>query len=329
MADDGVAFGHPRHADRQRDGQNGGQSLRDHRDGHRHRGHEHVDGRAAVPQADREGQAGQHEDGVEQHVAEAGDLAGQRCGQYLGTGDELRDAPDLGGIAGFRDHADPGAVGHQAGRIGHVRALRQHDVMRQPFGLLLDRHRLAGQRGFVDLQVAALQQAQVRGHLVARGQQDDIARHQLRGVDLLLFPGAQHRGCRGQRAREGRQRAQRLALLDEADDGVEQDDAEDHAGVDPGPEHDLDDDRGQQDVDQRLMELQQEAQQGPLPLRWVSTFGPKSRCRSSIAKRSRPLPASLSSRSSASSSAGGASVSRAGLSSTVRRLRLIDYTVSK
>ena len=82
----------------------------------------------------------------------------------------------------------------------------------------------------------------------------------------MLLAGAHHSGRRGQRARQGRQCAQCLALLHEADDGIEQDHAENHAGIHPGAQHEFDHDRGQQDIDQRLVKLQQETQQWPLAL---------------------------------------------------------------
>lgn len=109
-----------------------------------------------------------------------------------------------------------------------------------------------------------MQQTQVRRHLVAGGEQHDVARHQFCGVDAPLLAAAQHRGFGGQRARQRRQRGEGPALLDETDDGIERHHAEDHAGIHPGAQTELDHHGGRQDVDQRLVELQQEPQQRPL-----------------------------------------------------------------
>ena len=79
-------------------------------------------------------------------------------------------------------------VGDQGGGIGHVRALGQGVSGGSAAVVFLHRHRLAGERGFVDLQVAQRSKAQVGGHLVARLERHHVAGHQLGGRQTRFSP---------------------------------------------------------------------------------------------------------------------------------------------
>ena len=57
------------------------------------------------------------------------------------------------------------------------------------------------------------------------------------------------------------ERLLRLAFLDEAKQAVDDNDAEDDRGVEPQAHHQLDEAGGEQDVDEDIVELQQEAHQ--------------------------------------------------------------------
>jgi hypothetical protein len=88
--------GHPAHPDRQRDRHRGRQPLRDRAYREGDRGDEHV-GRALSPgQADGEGDGRQGQDHHRQHLAEAGELAGQRRGRQFGAADQPVDLPQFG-----------------------------------------------------------------------------------------------------------------------------------------------------------------------------------------------------------------------------------------
>ncbi len=276
VADDGVAPGHAAHAYGQRDREHHHQPLGDHRHRQRHRRQEHLHRRLAVHQgAHREAQRRQPQNGPHQPVAKARDAPRQRRGQHVGVGQQLRDAADLGAFAYGHHHPGGRAVVHQGRRIGHVAAVGQHRVGGQRFGALLDRQRLTSERRLIHAQLAHLEQAQVGGHLVARGQQHDVAGHQFARIDALALPTAQHRGLGGERARQRFERTQRLAFLDEADHGVEEDHAKNHRRVGPGPHSQLDGSRHQQDIDQHLVELQQKAQQRAAPLGCRQRVGAK------------------------------------------------------
>ena len=62
------------------------------------------------------------------------------------------------------------------------------------------------------------------------------------------------------------QRLLRFALLEESEQGVDQDHPEDDPGVDPEPEHQFGEARAQQDIDQDVVELGEEAHERPAPL---------------------------------------------------------------
>jgi hypothetical protein len=82
------------------------------------------------------------------------------------------------------------------------------------------RHGFAGERGFVHLQVARVEQPQVRGHAVARLEQDHVARHQFHGADALLASVAPHRRLGDHHAGQRFDGFLRLRLLEKSDDGV-------------------------------------------------------------------------------------------------------------
>ncbi len=78
---------------------------------------------------------------------------------------------------------------------------------------------------------------------------------------------AQHHGVRRQHLADGGHGRFGLAFLDEADDGIDQDHAQNHGGVDAMTQRAGDRGRNQQQVDQNIVELQQEAHERPASLR--------------------------------------------------------------
>jgi len=202
---------------------------RDGAHGQGHGGHEHVGGFLAAQDARREGQGRQAKDGPEQDVAEACDLAGQGRGQFVGLGDHGRDAADFSAVAGAHDHARGLAVGDQGGGVGHVAPVTEDSILWQKVRGFAHGHGFAGQSRFVHAQILDGDEAQVGGHLVARAQNHDISGDQF---------GSRHaaRGARSDDHRLGDhgigQRFERpgcLGLLDVADNGIDQDHADDDA----------------------------------------------------------------------------------------------------
>jgi hypothetical protein len=158
------------------------QSLRDGGDGEVHSG----------PQDGPQRPAAQQPDGGDRDPApqRRRDGRGRECGET-----EL-DSVAVRGLlsrerapARFRRradrHDDRGCVaGDDArGLIEHRPAVRHGDGTHL-LGRLRDRERLAGQRGFVDLEGEGFQDPAVRRDAVAVLEQHDVARHQLAGVEL-------------------------------------------------------------------------------------------------------------------------------------------------
>lgn len=136
-------------------------------------------------------------------------------------------------------------------------------------GGLDDRVGLTGEGGLHHAQGGGRDQAGVGADLVSLAQDEDVADHELGGGDDQARAVAQHRGGRLGHGGQGGDGVSGLVLLDESEDGVEGDDGDDDDGVhrhalgalqDPGDGGD--DDGGQQEVDERIVELAQEAQPG-------------------------------------------------------------------
>ena len=264
----GVARGHPRRADGQGDRDDRRQALRNRRDREADHGKEEIDRRELVRQdAEEERQQPAEDDEDSDPSCELVELARQRRRDLLDAGHEGADATDLGVRRGGHDHPGGLAVRDHGARVGHAVALRDDGVLAGRRAVLVDGHRLAGQGRLVDLQVAALEQPQVGRHLVARREQDDVARHQFGCGDLMAFARPQDDRVARQHRRHGLQRALGLAFLDVADDRVDDHHAKDDRRVDVMAEQQGHDPRGQQDVDEQVVELQGEAQQGAAPRR--------------------------------------------------------------
>jgi hypothetical protein len=102
------------------------------------------------------------------------------------------------------------------------------------------------------VEAANLGQAQIGGDTVARLQQDDVARHEFSGGHPLLVSVPSHGGLGAHHLGEGLDGAFGLGLLDEPDDRVAEDDAEDDGGIHPFAERGGDDGGGEENVHQRL-----------------------------------------------------------------------------
>jgi hypothetical protein len=103
--------------------------------------------------------------------------------------------------------------------------------------VFLDRHGLAGQRGFFDAQIDRFDQTRISRDLVARPQQDDIAGDEFARGNVLLFAIAQHRGRGRSHLPQGFDGAFGAIFLHEAQQHREQHDNADHKRFDAVPQH--------------------------------------------------------------------------------------------
>jgi hypothetical protein len=171
---------------------------------------------------------------------------------------EVGDLSRLGRVADGYDHAAGLPVGH--GRPGerHVGSFRQRGVPGQLARGLGDGHRFARQRGLFDLEVADVEQPQIRRDGVAGLHADNVADHQ-RFAPHAPGPSAADDSRLGDDQRvERADRVLRASLLHEADKSVHHHHAGDHHRVDVIAERDRDDRGRDQHDDQRFNELRQQ-----------------------------------------------------------------------
>jgi hypothetical protein len=154
---------------------------------------------------------------------------------------------------------------------------------------IFDGFRFAGQRRFLDAQVARLDEAQVGRNLVSRSEQHQVTGHQVLGLDLLSPAVPHHRGAERKHVADRVERLFRLAFLNEADQRIDQHHAQDHAAIHPVPEGRGDAGGAEQHIDQDIVELKQETSQRAALLRGVNRFGPCSASRRATSSSLRPL----------------------------------------
>ena len=129
--------------------------------------------------------------------------------------------PTSVGHAGRDDDHLARPAGDVGVHVGHAVAVAERRVLRDGVDVLGGRQALAGERRLVDLERGRRDDPSVRGHEVAGLERDDVARHQLLGRDLPQLAVTPHAGLDDHHLLERRHRGRRLALLAEAEVGVE------------------------------------------------------------------------------------------------------------
>ncbi len=212
--------------------------------------------------------------------------------------DHLGDETDLGVHARAGHEPLAASVGDQRAHEGGVLAVAQRYFLVQHHpGILLDRHRFAGQRGLLDLEIDALDQPQIGGNIVSGFQQHDVAADDLAARNRHLLAVADDLGIRGGHLLQGRERLFRLRFLDDADHRVEHHDEHDGDGIDVLAERQRNQRRDDQNDHEVIVELiQKEGEE--------SRLRPLGQFVGAEASQDAPaLPARVRPRSSASGSA--------------------------
>ena len=146
---------------------------------------------ANQPENDDECQRGSRHD--REQDGQLVELARERRLLLLDLAQHPRDPADLGRHPRRRDHHLAPTPRDGRVHVGHVDPVpERHVVTGHRLDRLQDRGALARQRGLLDLERRGHEQAPVRGDLVARLEDDDVARHELLGgnVDkLAVAPG--------------------------------------------------------------------------------------------------------------------------------------------
>ena len=172
-------------------------------------------------------------------------------------------ASDLGGVAGRHHQPARCALGDQCAGPQHRPAVAKGGIGGNCGLALFHRHRLAGQDRLLRRKAPRLEHPQIGRHLVTRLQKNNVTGNKVRAVHGNPPPIAQHRGLWCKHAPDRGHCRLGLAFLDEADHRVSQYDCQDHAGIHQvlqGPGHHRSAD---QDVDQHIVELPQEADHRP------------------------------------------------------------------
>ena len=193
----------------------------------------------------------------------------QRRRLLVGGLEHLGDRAHLGVHPGGGDHGAAGALRDGRALEDHVEPVAERRRPRQRGGILEHGFALAGQRGFLHAQRRGLHQARIRADGVALAEHEHVATHQLGAGHAQQLPVAHDaRGHRGHPRQRGHG-VLRLGFLHIAQNPVEQDDQRDDDRIHrpaaraldhPGDERDGD--GAQQQVDERILELRQEATPG-------------------------------------------------------------------
>ena len=167
------------------------------------------------------------------------------------------------------DHLAP-AARHGRVHVGHVEPVAERDV-RAGYRVdrLQDRRALAGERGFLDLQRRGHEQATVRGNLVARLEGDDVSGNELLRGDLDKLAVAADMSSDHEHLLQRGDALGRLALLIQAQDGIEDGQPDDdEAGSELLEGDHADDRRAEQDELHQVAVLAQERPPAGLLLRF-------------------------------------------------------------
>jgi hypothetical protein len=115
---------------------------------------------------------------------------------------------------------------YQRAGIEEAAAIAERRFVRDCGGRLFDDRRFPRQDRFVDEQALGADHAKVRRDFIAGCQGDEVALHQVLGRDLDAFSLADRGRAQGQQVANGVERLFGLPLLNEADDGVDDDGGE-------------------------------------------------------------------------------------------------------
>ena len=277
LLDDRVVLRHALHPQREHHRQDRRQPLghRRHRQGHAEQ--QHVNDIGGVADIGYQQDGSDHHDSNDdnrdaQHAPDASDFFLQRC-RLLGGGlEHFGDRTYFGIHAGCCHHGATGALRDGCALEYHVETVAKRCQFRQRGGILEHRFTLARQRGFLHPQRRGLNQACIRPDSVTLAEHEQVPTHQLGAGQPLYLTVTQDRRCRCGHPRQCGDGVLGLGFLQIAQNRVEQHNRPDDDGIHRPASHALDhpsDERdgngGQQQVDQGIMEVRQEATPRGLP----------------------------------------------------------------
>jgi hypothetical protein len=180
--------------------------------------------------------AGQGQDGDGEPLAEDRHLLEERGHDILDVRQHAADAADLGVVGAGHDHAPALAKDHQGAGVSHAGPVADGGLGGDRGRGFFHRFRFAREGRLLDAQVAGLDQAQVGGDLVSRRPAAPSRRAPgPRRRSPAAGPSRMTVALEREHVADGVQGLFGLALLDEANQGVDEHHAQDDAAYPPSP----------------------------------------------------------------------------------------------
>ena len=196
-------------------------------------------------------------------ISELLDLPQQRRLQRTYRGHHLVDAPQFRVGARRDNHSGGPPCSHQGSGECHPFPISDRCLLGHGVRGLVDRNRLAGKRRLLRPQVLHVHQAKVRRDLVPGFEKHDVARNQHLRRDHSNLLAAQRSGFRREHVADRIQRLLRFALLNEAEQRIDEHDTQNDGGIQPETDHQLDEAGSKQNIDQDVVQLHEKPHERP------------------------------------------------------------------
>ena len=154
FADECLTFQHALRAERERDGDDGGQAFGHDGDGNADRGQQHVADFIAAPNADDKNQRSNDHANKGEFFSKRVETTLKRSLFFFDALDHVRDFAEFGVHARGDDECESAPLGDDRAHVGHVATVAQRKVfIGKRDGMFFNRFRLTRQRGFLNPQV--------------------------------------------------------------------------------------------------------------------------------------------------------------------------------
>ncbi len=252
---EGVASCHALHAEREGDRDHGGQTLGHRRHGQTHGAEEELERGAAAQVPERRDQCDDAKASPKELAAHDVEPLLKRCLLLRHALEQVGDLAHLRLHSG-RDHERASRAGGDARpEKDLIAAIGEGGHRGEHRDVLADGLRFAGEGRLVHAELGAGDESGVCRHEIPGLEHEQVAAHDRSRGDQLRAAAAEHPGTRSREAREGDDGSLRARLLEEADTGVQDNDREDRAAVEPLTERNRHDASADQEPDHHAPEL--------------------------------------------------------------------------
>src|SRR5262249_51287971 len=192
-------------------------------------------------------------DNCSDSVSEPFDLAQQGRFQCADCSHHLVDPSQFCASSGCDHNTSATPGGHKSSGESHTLAIANGSPLGYRLRRLIGWERLAGQRRLLRPQVFHFHQPEVRWNPITGFKKHDVARDQFFGRDDTSLAVAQSSRLPGQHVADGIEGLLRLAFLNEAENCINHDNAQDNCGIEPKAHHELDKPGSQQNVNEDIV----------------------------------------------------------------------------